>query len=343
MEKTELLLSLVIPAYNMERYIIPCIESVITNKGVDKESFEVIVVNDGSTDDSQRIVEHYIEQHPGYHVYLINQKNQGVSVARNVGLAKAQGKFVWFVDGDDLISNESLANIISVLNFNIDLIRIGDCVSNILFGNNNAIVASYVAPVDLKQGYILTAYKLLSDEYAHGHTTYIWKRQFLLDCHLEYPVGISQNEDYCFLVPALLYAKDAYVNLSFQFYLYREDICSVSRGEHDELRLNNYVHNKFAVLNRLLKLNVLDKSNGYVYYINYLNRYVYTIVADCFFLKYPFYLLWYVLKRLKAMKLYPMKFLLSDVSKFRIWLFSHVGLFMIACYIYRWTLGLMKK
>lgn len=330
-----LALSVVIPVYNLEKYIVPCIESVIANKGVDKDSFEVIVVNDGSTDGSQKNVERYIEQHQDYHVYLINQKNQGVSAARNAGLAKARGKFVWFVDGDDAIANSSLENIISVLRFDtVDVVRIGNCVSNVLF-DDNCVIASYVVPIDTNQCCMFPAYKLLSDKYEHGHTTYVWRRQFLLDFHLEYPVGISQNEDYCFLVPALLYARDAYVNLSFQFYLFRENIHSVSRGKFDKLRLNNYIHNKFSVLNKLLLLNIDCKSDGYIYYINYLNRYIYIIVADCFFRKYPFYLIIYVLKRLRVMNLYPMNFMLLDVSKFRIWLFNHMILFMAACLIYR--------
>lgn len=330
-----LALSVVIPVYNLEKYIVPCIESVIANKGVDKDSFEVIVVNDGSTDGSQKNVERYIEQHQGYHIYLINQKNQGVSAARNAGLAKARGKFVWFVDGDDAIANRSLENIISVSQFDtVDVIRIGNCVSNVLF-DDNFMIASYAASIDKKQCQIFPAYELLSDKYEHGHTTYVWRTQFLLDFHLEYPIGISQNEDYCFLVPALLYARDAYVNLSFQFYLYRENIVSVSRGKFDELRLNNYVHDKFCVLNRLLSLNVCAKTDKYIYYTNYLNRYVYTIVADCLFRRYPFRLILNVLNKLRDMKLYPMGFFLPNVSKFRIRLFNHAGIFIFACFVYR--------
>ena len=337
-----LALSVVIPVYNLEKYIVPCIESVVANRGIDKDSFEVIVVNDGSTDASQKNIEHYIEQHPGYHIYLISQKNQGVSVARNAGLAKARGKFVWFVDGDDAISPDSLMHIRTFINDSIDVLRIADCVDNVLYEDNN-VIASFDSLAQDDKGYLLPAYKLLGPEYGHGHTTYLWRKDFLTQFGLEYPVGISHNEDFCFLTSSLLLAKQAYVNLSFRFYLYREGIISVSRGKYDELGLNNYVHNKFAVLNKLLQLKLADKSDEYAYYIDYLNRYVYTIVADGFFFKYPFYLLLYILKRLKVMKLYPMRFSLSDVSEFRIWLFSHTKLFVLACYIYRWTLGSKKK
>ena len=66
----------------------------------------------------------------------------------------------------------------------------------------------------------------IRDRYLRGHMTYIWRKQFLLDKSLGYPAGISQNEDFCFLVLALLSANIAYVNLSFRFYLYRERLYS---------------------------------------------------------------------------------------------------------------------
>ncbi len=329
-----LALSVVIPVYNLEKYIVPCIESVIANKGVDKDSFEVIVVNDGSTDGSQKNVERYMEQHQGYHIYLINQKNQGVSAARNAGLAKARGEFVWFIDGDDAISSDSLSHIQVLINDSIDVLRIADCVGNVLY-EDNEMITSYNSLAQDDEGYLLPAYKLLGHDYGHGHTTYIWRRDFLVQYGLEYPIGISHNEDFYFLVSSLLLAGQAYVNLSLRFYLYREGICSVSRGQFDSLRLDKYVQSQFSVLNKLLWLDIPESQDKYIYYRDYLNRYIYVIIADCFFRKYPFFLIIYVLQRLKAMRLYPMNFSLIGISKFRIWLFNQSSLFMLACLIYR--------
>ena len=77
-------LSIILPVYNVEKYIRPCIESIF-KQGLDDMDFEVIIVNDGSTDRSMEMIEAIINQHNN--ITVINQENQGVSVARNNGIA----------------------------------------------------------------------------------------------------------------------------------------------------------------------------------------------------------------------------------------------------------------
>lgn len=92
------LISIIVPTYNVEKYIRTCIESILAQT---YRNVEVIIVNDGSTDQSLAVISDLICSH--HNVKVINQKNQGLSVARNTGIDVATGKYIAFVDADDKI------------------------------------------------------------------------------------------------------------------------------------------------------------------------------------------------------------------------------------------------
>lgn len=96
--------SVVIPCYNVEEYISECIESVLKQTYSD---LEIICVNDGSTDDTFRILKNYGEEFPEK-IKLISQNNLGASAARNIGLSVAKGQYVQFLDADDLLLPEKI-------------------------------------------------------------------------------------------------------------------------------------------------------------------------------------------------------------------------------------------
>ena len=104
-EQPEKLLSIVVPVYNAETYIKQCLDSLL-EQDTEQEKYEIICINDGSTDDSLRILEEYAKKYDN--IRLIDKQNEGVSVARNLGLEKACGKYVWFVDADDFIKPNCL-------------------------------------------------------------------------------------------------------------------------------------------------------------------------------------------------------------------------------------------
>ena len=105
-ERGSMLLSIVIPVYNLEEYLARCLDSIIS-QNYDKNNYEIIIVNDGSTDGSQNVIDGYANKYEN--VSAIYQENSGVSEARNKGLKVAKGEYVWFIDGDDYISKGSLA------------------------------------------------------------------------------------------------------------------------------------------------------------------------------------------------------------------------------------------
>lgn len=102
-------LSIVLPIYNVERYIKRCLDSIY-NQGVDNDFFEVIAIDDETPDRSIEIVKDYSKKYSN--INIIRQKNKGLSGARNSGLNVAKGSYIWFVDSDDCISPNSLSYIL---------------------------------------------------------------------------------------------------------------------------------------------------------------------------------------------------------------------------------------
>ena len=93
------LISIIIPVYNVERYLSECVDSVLNQT---YQNIEIILINDGSTDTSTNIANEYAQNYNNIFVY--HQQNQGLSAARNKGLSLARGEFISFVDSDDMIS-----------------------------------------------------------------------------------------------------------------------------------------------------------------------------------------------------------------------------------------------
>ena len=98
-------LSIIIPIYKVEKYIRPCIESVI-QQGLEEDHYEIILVDDGTPDRSMEQVADIIDSHTN--VRVVHQENQGLSAARNSGMAIATGEYILFLDSDDMLVDGSL-------------------------------------------------------------------------------------------------------------------------------------------------------------------------------------------------------------------------------------------
>lgn len=110
-----MLLSIVLPVYNVEDYLPKCIEKC-ENQDLQKVDYELIVVIDGSPDNSIEVAKKYQEIYTN--IRVVTRENGGLSAARNTGLKTAEGDYVWFVDSDDYINNDILAGIASQLREN---------------------------------------------------------------------------------------------------------------------------------------------------------------------------------------------------------------------------------
>ncbi len=109
--QSDIVLSIVIPIYKVEKYIAGCLDSIVPQ--ICRNDVELILINDGTPDKSAQIAENLIKGYGNAHIF--HQSNQGLSCARNNGLSNAKGDYVWFIDSDDSITENAIAGIIDTL------------------------------------------------------------------------------------------------------------------------------------------------------------------------------------------------------------------------------------
>lgn len=103
-------ISVIIPCFNQGKYIAECLDSVLAQTFT---NYEVIIVNDGSTDDSLKIIKQYTNKYKNFR--LLDQSNQGVVFARNNAISKAKGKYIYPLDADDKITPECLEKLYNAI------------------------------------------------------------------------------------------------------------------------------------------------------------------------------------------------------------------------------------
>lgn len=114
-------LSIIVPIYNAEKYLHKCLESILSQ---DFTEYEIILVDDGSTDDSYKICEYYAEKNDK--IRLFHKLNDGVSSARNIGIVEAYGEYLGFVDSDDFIHPHMFKDLYeAAIKFNADVVECG--------------------------------------------------------------------------------------------------------------------------------------------------------------------------------------------------------------------------
>ena len=97
-------ISFIVPVYNTSEYLVQCLDSIVAQIDIEKE---IIIVNDGSTDNSLEIILDYVQRYE--YISLVDQVNQGLSAARNAGIERAVGEYLWFVDSDDYLYSNDVA------------------------------------------------------------------------------------------------------------------------------------------------------------------------------------------------------------------------------------------
>lgn len=185
-------LSIVVPVYNVEKYVRTCIESIF-KQGLDEKCFEVIIVNDGSTDRSLEVITDIISQHSN--IVVINQENQGLSVARNNGIAAAKGEYILMPDSDDILIENSLAPLLEIsTDTKADLV-----VADFFTMTNEEIISfnkkEFMQPeIQLKK---VTGKQIYLDVLNPNHC-YVWRtlyrREFLIKQGLTFYPGIRYQD-----------------------------------------------------------------------------------------------------------------------------------------------------
>ncbi len=207
-------LSLIIPVYNVEKYVAKCIESCI-NQSLSSSDYEIIIINDGSTDNSLEIVNTIAEKHDNITVF--SQKNSGLSLARNKGLVLAQGEYVWFIDSDDWIEANCLESIIKRLN-GIDVLALEFNETYDDISKNNKVF-----PITISGN---SGIDLLKDSFTIPAQFYIYRKSFLNENNLFFVPGIF-HEDFEF-TPRMLYSAKNIAVYEKQVYFYYQRAGSIT-------------------------------------------------------------------------------------------------------------------
>lgn len=193
-------LSIIIPVYNVEPYIRTCIESVF-RQNLDEDAYEIIIINDGSTDRSMEILSDIISSHNN--IIVINQENQGVSVARNIGIEKAQGLYILMLDSDDLLADNNLGKLLNIaLESNTDIL-----VADFSIMSNNEI-DSYLSDsnkctipkIKIKE---YTGKDFLDEQYCRNVWRFLYNKEFILKTNIRFIPHITAQDvpfaNECFL------------------------------------------------------------------------------------------------------------------------------------------------
>lgn len=191
-----ILISIIIPVYNTEKYLPACLESVLSQSFSD---FEILLVDDGSTDESGRICEVYAQKDDRIRVF--HKENGGVSSARNLGLDNASGEWIYFVDSDDQILPGGLQTMIDCISDDVDIILGGYK----RFNESGDVVYE----IDDRVVCLMDKRESLSTLYArHGkyydYLTYgcirLLRNRIIQKYKLRFDTEISNKEDTLFLV-----------------------------------------------------------------------------------------------------------------------------------------------
>lgn len=253
------MISVVVPVYNVEKYIKRCVDSILNQSFKD---FELILVDDGSKDSSGDICDEYAKQHENIHV--IHQQNQGLSITRNRGTESAAGDFVTYIDSDDLVSDdylETLYNLIQKYNAEVS------CCGFKFFTYQKELEKDHASYSD----YCLTGNQAMADMLYgkfHGSSACAILIKASIAKSIQYSPGKFHEDD---LISFRYYgaAKNvAITNKPMYFYFQREG--SIMHSEYgkiakDELDAADYIENTCKSISKeVYKASLFKKYTNYI-------------------------------------------------------------------------------
>lgn len=214
-----LMISIIIPVYNAEKFIIECIESILCQTFKD---FELLLIDDGSTDSSFCICSNYALK--DNRVKCFHKKNEGVSMARNYGIRQAAKEFIVFVDADDTVSPVFLSNLIAYKTADI-------VITGYSSKQKNKIIATHTfGKQDLSN---LKEFPEIDKILAYGSPWgKLFKSEIIKKHNLEFNIQLSNHEDRLFFFQYLKFIKTiAITNTADYIYINQESGNSLSRDK----------------------------------------------------------------------------------------------------------------
>lgn len=253
-------LSIIVPIYNVEEYLDECLRSLLKLDSIKKK--EIILVNDGSEDESYKIAEKYAKKYPEIIKYL-KKENGGLSSARNFGLKNSVGEYIFFIDSDDYINYKKFEQIFTNRKKDVDII-VGNAIS--VYKNRKEKLKRYnfqTKKYNFGIEYLKEAVK--KKFFFIEVWGKIYRRDFLIEHNLFFTEGVL-HEDEDFTMRICYFAKKIEIyDIDFYFYRQRENSIMTTKNSkktRDKLFLLNklidFYDNKKIIekewINRLLEI-----------------------------------------------------------------------------------------
>lgn len=253
-------LSIIIPVYNSEKYLVDCLNSIIEQ---DETIYEVIIIDDGSSDSSYEIVKKY--EHIYDKIKIQKKENGGVSSARNLGIELAEGEFMAFVDSDDMLYPNSLSKRIAEAR-NCDFLissyieinnEEGECIQNIQPDNDYTIWEKQEMMKELYRGKII------------GYQGYVWNKIFRTDIikknNIKFDESLFYNEDRLFVLQYLVYCNTIHYSNTI-VYQYRLDSngAMAKTNKIDDV-LYDKVRTEFDAFEKMEKILIEEEQTAFYY------------------------------------------------------------------------------
>src|SRR6056297_1761051 len=210
--------SIIIPVYQVEKYLVQCLESILNQSFKD---YEVILIDDGSTDNSGKICDDYASKYSN--IEVIHQTNSGPSVARNNGMVRANGDYIVFIDSDDYIEPDSFRQFYMELNKShfpdLVITPFKTFMGSGKIHYHDLFLQNYDLQCMNKEQVI----KLLFDqsECVWPAWRYIVKRELIEKHHISFPPGMLHEDNEW--IPRIFLSAETFSGLNYYWYNYRTD------------------------------------------------------------------------------------------------------------------------
>lgn len=209
-----MVISIIIPIYNSEKYIAECLQSILQQT---YHNFELILVDDGSTDSSYSICKSY--EKSDSRIHLVSKRNGGVSSARNLGLEFAKGKYIAFIDSDDYIAPNYLEVLMSKACHSTDFVFSGMC--DVVRGQINKTITQkeYFWELNKEEDFIDFLYQPIQS----SPCAKLYSNSIIKENNICFDTSLNCAEDRDFNLKYFDYIKQA-VSTSYSGYYYRRDV-----------------------------------------------------------------------------------------------------------------------
>lgn len=296
-----MVLSIVIAAYNVDRFIEKCVISC-NNQNLNNEDYEILVINDGSNDDTLLKIKQLSLKI--FNLVFISQPNGGLGAARNTGLSYAKGEYIWFIDGDDFLQENCLQKIVDKIKINkLDILFLNYAIID----KDYKLINSSANKIEFEKE-IISGGEFYEEFFSKSYTwLYIFRKSIFLQNDIKFMEKINM-QDSEILPKIMIYSKKiSYLN-SVSYYYYQQEN-SFTNSKEGEKRYNYFlsiikVKNSLIVsMNETKEKNILI-SNGIEKKIKSLDLIVFNHLI---YFKYE--TIWFkkIIKLLKANDFFPVK------------------------------------